>query len=114
MSSPAKPSSIDAIVAAAHELKIRGLAGVVREAPAGKRRNKRKTSGTVSCKVQLTREECRKLAKLKKHLAKSGVSTGKQALVRAGLLLLVELDRTDLKSAIRDVIAPERPMDKSA
>ena len=47
------------------------------------------------------------LARLKKRLARRGIATRKQDLVRAGLLLLVHLDRTDLKAAIRDVIAPE-------
>jgi len=57
--------------------------------------------------VRLTKNEYRELARLKKRLARHGVTTGKKELVRAGLLLLVHLDRTDLKAAIRDVIAPE-------
>lgn len=61
----------------------------------------------VRCEVRLTISEFLDLSRLKKQLARKGVSASKEELIRAGLLLLVHLDRSELKSAIRDVIAPE-------
>jgi hypothetical protein len=105
MPAPATLSSVDAIVAAEHELKRRRLG----EDPALDAAEKagRKTQKKVLCRVRLTKSEYRELARLKKRLARHGVTTSKKELVRAGLLLLVHIDRTDLKAAMRDVIAPE-------
>jgi len=99
----------DAIDAAAHELKRRRFSGTAPESPAqqaGKTKQSKALSG-VRCNVRLTASELQMLARLKKRLARRGIATRKQDLVRAGLLLLVHLDRTDFKAAIRDVIAPE-------
>jgi len=119
MSAPSPPSSADAIKAAAHELKLRRTAETTVRAPAGKAKTKtekpRKTrkAKTVRCSVRLAESEFRELGKLKKRLARQGVETGKEQLVRAGLLLLAHLDPSDLKTAIRDVIAPEPATDES-
>ncbi len=118
MSAP-PPSSADAIKAAAHELKLRRTAETTARAPAGKARTKaekmRKPGKpkTVRCKLRLAESEYRELGKLKKRLAREGVDTGKEQLVRAGLLLLAHLDASDLKAALRDVIAPEPATDES-
>jgi hypothetical protein len=116
MSTPSPPSSADAIEAAAHELKRRRNAEATARALAGKARTKGDKPGkpkTVPCKVRLAESEYRELGKLKKRLARQGVDTGKEQLVRAGLLLLAHLDASDLKTAIRDVIAPEPETDES-
>lgn len=112
MSSPAKPSSAEALSAAADELKRRRAAGTATETPPPKpgrpvETGKAKKVKTVRCSVRLPESEYRGLATLRKRLGREGVSTRKGELVRAGLMLLVVLDRTDLKAAIRDVIAPE-------
>ena len=106
MSSPAKRSNAEALRAAAVELKRRRAAGTATETPPLKP-GKAKKVKTVRCSVRLPEGEYRELAKLRKRLGREGVSTKKGELVRAGLMLLVLLDRTDLKAAIRDVIAPE-------
>ena len=106
MPSPAKPSSAEALSAAADELKRRRAVGTATETPKPKP-GKAKKVKTVRCSVRLPEGEYRELAKLRKRLGREGVSTKKGELVRAGLMLLVLLDRTDLKAAIRDVIAPE-------
>lgn len=106
MSSPAKRSNAEALSAAAVELKRRRAAGTATETPPPKP-GKAKKVKTVRCSVRLPEGEYRELAKLRKRLGREGVSTKKGELVRAGLMLLVLLDRTDLKAAIRDVIAPE-------
>jgi hypothetical protein len=116
MSTPSPPSSADAIKAAAHELKRRRTAEATARAPAGKARTKAekpKKPKSVRCKVRLAESEYRELGKLKKRLARQGVDTGKEQLVRAGLLLLAHLDASDLKTAIRDMIAPEPATDES-
>ncbi len=109
MSSPAKRSNAEALSAAADELKRRRAAGTATETPKPKpgKPGKAKKVKTVRCSVRLPEGEYRELAKLRKCLGREGVSTKKGKLVRAGLMLLVLLDRTDLKAAIRDVIAPE-------
>lgn len=109
MSSPAKRSNAEALSAAAVELKRRRAAGTATETPPLKpgKTGKTKKVKTVRCSVRLPEGEYRELAKLRKRLGREGVSTKKGELVRAGLMLLVLLDRTDLKAAIRDVIAPE-------
>jgi len=106
MSAAASVSSVDAIVAAAHELKLMRLAGSTAEQPT---REAGKTTGkkTVRCKLRLSKAESRALDKLRKQLSRHGIDAGTDELVRAGLRLLVYLDRSDLKAAIRDVIAPE-------
>jgi hypothetical protein len=109
MSLPATLPGVDAIVAAAHELKRMRFIGKASEAPA-QQAGKTKQSEALSrvrCSVRLAASELKILARLKKRLARRGITTRKQDLVRAGLLLLVHLGRTDLKAAIRDVIAPE-------
>lgn len=109
MSSPAKRSNAEALSAAADELKRRRAAGTATETPPPKpgKPGKAKKIKTVRCSVRLPEGEYRELAKLRKRLGREGVSTKKGELVRAGLMLLVLLDRTNLKAAIRDVIAPE-------
>lgn len=112
MSSPAKRSNAEALSAAAVELKRRRAAGTATETPPPKpgkpgKPGKAKKVKTVRCSVRLPEGEYRELAKIRKRLGREGVSTKKGELVRAGLMLLVLLDRTDLKAAIRDVIAPE-------
>ncbi|HPU80428.1 hypothetical protein [Accumulibacter sp.] len=109
MSLSATLPDVDAIDAAAHELKLRRFSGTASESPAqqnGKTKQSKALS-RVRCKVRLTASELQMLARLKKRLARRGIATRKQDLVRAGLLLLVHLDRADFKAAIRDVIAPE-------
>jgi len=109
MSSPAKPSSAEALSAAADELKRRREVGTATETPPPRpgKTGKAKKVKTVRCSVRLPEGEYRELAKLRKRLGREGVSTKKGELVRAGLMLLALLDRTDLNAAIRDVIAPE-------
>jgi len=109
MSLSAALPGVDVIDAAAHELKRRRFSGTASESPA-QQASKTKQSQALSrvrCNVRLTARELKMLARLKKRLARRGIATCKQDLVRAGLLLLVHLGRTDLKTAIRDVIAPE-------
>ncbi len=105
MSASATLPGDDPIAAAAHELRLRRLAGKTAEKPT--RKKGKQTAKTVRCKIRLTKSEFLELSKLKKQLARKGVSASKEELVRAGLLLLVHLDRSELKTAIRDVIAPE-------
>jgi hypothetical protein len=47
------------------------------------------------------------MSRLKKALARHGLRVSKCEVVRAGLLLLINPNATDLKASIRDVIAPE-------
>ncbi|HMW54277.1 MAG: hypothetical protein NOF05_00235 [Candidatus Accumulibacter phosphatis] len=105
MSASATPPGDDPIAAATHALKLKRLAGKTGEKPG--RKKGRKTARMVRCEVRLTNSEFLDLSRLKKQLARKGVSASKEELIRAGLLLLVHLDRSELKSAIRDVIAPE-------
>lgn len=105
MSASATPPGDDPIAAATHALKLKRLAGKTGEKPG--RKKGRKTARMVRCEVRLTISEFLDLSRLKKQLARKGVSASKEELIRAGLLLLVHLDRSELKSAIRDVIAPE-------
>lgn len=118
MSPAAPPSSVDAIIAAANELKLRRLAAKAAETSVPKdgrkgkksdKEKKKKQVKTVRCSLQITPDEYRDLARLKKLLGKRGINTGKRQLIRAGLLLLAHLNPTDLKAAVRDVIAPEAP-----
>lgn len=111
MSASATPPGDDPIAAATHALKLKRLAGKTGEMPDQKKG--KKTARTVRCKVRLTNSEFLKLSKLKKQLARKGVSASKEELVRAGLLLLVHLDRSELKTVIRDVIAPEPATEES-
>ena len=125
MSSSSKPISADLIAAAADELKRRRLsvaataapsptsAGAAPEAPKapkgskGRKARKGKLAAGGSCKLRLTRDEYRQLRQLKRQLAAAGVSASRQELVRAGLLMLVHLDRAAFLLALRDVAAAE-------
>lgn len=110
MPSPAPLSSVEAIVAAAHQLKLIRLAATTAGKPLGPAENEAKGGRTpkiVRCSVRITKSECRGIAKLKKQLARRGIDASKGELVRAGLRLLVHLDPGSLKAVIRDVIAPD-------
>ncbi len=101
---PVTPSHSDAIVAATHELKRRRVVGHAAKAAAPA---KGKGFKTVRCRLRITKSEDKELSRLKKQLARKGIAARKDELIRAGLLLLVHLDPTNLRVAIRDVIAPE-------
>ena len=116
MSSSDHPSRADALRAAAHELKRRRTAEAAVDKPPGKIGKKAKAdkAATVRCTLRLPASEYQKLAKLRKRLAREGVRSNRAKLVRAGLTLLVGLQRSDLKAAIRDVIAPEPATDETS
>ncbi|QKS28732.1 MAG: hypothetical protein FAZ92_00196 [Accumulibacter sp.] len=115
MSSSSQPVSADVIAAAAQELKRRRLSAAAATTPApgkgkdgkaGKVSKGRKgKSATRNCKLQLPQREYRQLRLLKQQLAAANIRAGRQELVRAGLLLLVRLDRADLVLAVRDMVA---------
>ena len=122
MSSSSKPISADLIAAAADELKRRRLsvaataapsptsAGATPKAPKGgkgRKATKGKAAARSLCKLRLTQDEYRQLRQLKRQLAATGVSASRQELVRAGLLMLVHLDRAAFLLALRDVVAAE-------
>ncbi|MCM8594003.1 hypothetical protein [Accumulibacter sp.] len=98
MSPAESKANSKAIAAAARELEVRRKAATAAASPPAK---------AVSCTVRLTTREAKQLVRLRKRLASRGVAAGKGQLLRAGLLLLANLDRAELKAAIRDVIAPE-------
>ena len=106
MPEPAILAGVDAIVAAAHQLKLLRLASASAQKPPSAKTVK---SGAkrVRCKLRIPKGEYRELARLRKQLARQGDDVRKNEVVRAGLLLLVGLDRNELKVAIREVIAPE-------
>ncbi|HPP46611.1 MAG TPA: hypothetical protein PLF25_03790 [Accumulibacter sp.] len=111
MSSHASAEHAAAIIAAAHELKRRRLAAGVKLAPPEltppeKRSGKAKK---VLLKLRLSKSECRCLNELKRELADCGFKAGKNDIVRASLLLLFNLDRAEIKVALRKIIAPELP-----
>ena len=105
-SKPFTPSSADAILAAANQLRLSRLAAAPAEEPARKARKPRKATRTVRRSVRIPKSEFRQLAELKKRLARGGVGIGKGQLFRAGLMLLACLDLSALKVAISDVRAP--------
>ena len=107
MPSPAIVSSAEAILAAANELRFRRLAVAPLPASEQKPGKARKAGKARRCSLRMRASEFRRLSKLKKRLARSGISTGKGELLRAGLMLLAQVDLIDLKVAVRDVIAPE-------
>ncbi|MEF8698395.1 MAG: hypothetical protein V5B33_03550 [Candidatus Accumulibacter sp. UW20] len=110
MSSSTPPPGVDPIALAAEELRLTRLAQAAmpkRQQKAGKKAGKDNESKTVRCQLRITQDENQKLVRLKKQLARHGADTNRKQLVRAGLLLLSHLEGTDLKTAIRDVIAPE-------
>jgi len=114
MSSSSKPVSADVIAAAAEELKRRRLSTAPAATPSpdeGKDRKKgksRKGKGSMRpCKLQLPQQEDRQLRQLKRQLAAAKVDASRQELVRAGLLLLVRLDRAELVLALRAMVAGE-------
>ncbi|WP_291987290.1 hypothetical protein [Candidatus Accumulibacter sp. ACC007] len=107
MSSAVSLSSAEAILAAATELKLRRLAALPPAlVPPRKTKKVRKSARSFRCSLRIPESEYRQLIKLKKRLARRGVSSKKGQLVRAGLLLLGHIDLIDLKVAIRNVIAP--------
>lgn len=113
MPEPAILAGVEAIIAAAHQLKLMRLASTsAQKPPSGK--SAKSSSRRVRCKLRIPKGEYRKLARLRKLLARQGVDVRKDEVVRAGLLLLVGLDRNELKVAIREVIAPEPPLRASA
>ncbi len=70
-------------------------------------------------KLRLSKSECRCLDELKRELADWGFKARKSDIMRASLLLLVNLDRAEIKVALRKIIAPEvseaavdQPVDK--
>ena len=106
MSSAVSLSSAEAILAAATELKLRRLAAMPPAlVPPRKTKKVHKTARSFRCSLRIPESEYRQLIKLKKRLARRGVSSKKGQLVRAGLL--GHIDLIDLKVAIRNVIAPE-------
>ncbi|MCP5229259.1 hypothetical protein [Accumulibacter sp.] len=107
MPSPATLSTAEAILAAANELRLKRLAAAPPATSARTAKKRCKPGKPVRCSIRLPESEYRQLVKLKKRLASRGIATGKGSLVRAGLMLLANVDLVDLKVAIRDVIAPE-------
>ncbi|HRD89349.1 MAG TPA: hypothetical protein PK752_14000 [Accumulibacter sp.] len=122
MSSSSKLVSADLIAAAADELKRRRLSAAAAAAPSptsagatpkapkggkGRKATKGKAAARSLCKLRLTQDEYRQLRQLKRQLAATGVSASRQELVRAGLLMLVHLDRAAFLLALRDVVAAE-------
>lgn len=107
MSSAAVLSNAEAILAAANELRLRRLAAAPSPVAVGKAKKARKATKNIRCSLRLPESEYRQLVKLKKGLESRGVSASKGQLIRAGLLLLGHVELTDLKLAIRNVIAPE-------
>lgn len=107
-----KPVSADVIAAAAEELKRRRLSAPAAATPAPEPRKGGKTgrsskggngkAATRNCKLRLPQQEDRQLRQLKRQLAAADIRASRQELVRAGLLLLVRLDRVDLVLALRD------------
>ncbi|MBN8455370.1 hypothetical protein [Accumulibacter sp.] len=119
MSSSSKPVNADLIAAAAEELKRRRLSAAPAATPApakGKGNKASKTrkvkETTRNCKLRLPQQEYRQLRQLRQQLAAASIRASRQELVRAGLLLLVHLDRAELVLALRDMVAataaPER------
>lgn len=113
MPEPALPAGVEAIVAAAHQLKLLRLASAsAQKQPSAK--PAKSTSRRVRCKLRIPKGEYRELARLRKQLARQGVDVRKDEVIRAGLLLLAGVDRNALKVAIREVIAPEPALRASA
>lgn len=106
MPEPAIRAGVEAIVAAAHQLKLLRLASTSaqHQPPAKKGKS---GSRRVRCKLRIPKGEYQELAGLRKQLARQGIDVRKDEVIRAGLLLLVGLERNELKVAIREVIAPE-------
>lgn len=111
MSSSASAEHAAAIVAAAHELKRRRLAAGAKLAPPELAASEKKSGKAkkVRLSLRLSASDYRRLAELKRELADWGFKTRKSDIVRASLLLLVNLDRTEIKVALRKLIAPELP-----
>lgn len=110
MSSKHKHDSAAAIRAAEQQLKHLRLTGKSTEPPPNGKMEERQvqtTSSVVRCRVRLPKGEWQRLTQLKRQLRRQGLPVKKSELVRAGLFLLVNIERSDLKTAIRDVIAPE-------
>ncbi len=121
MSSQVSAEHAAAIIAAAHELKRRRLAAGVKLAPPELTPPEKKSGKTkkVLVKLRLSKSECRCLDELKRELADWGFKARKSDIMRASLLLLVNLDRAEIKVALRKIIAPEvseaavdQPVDK--
>lgn len=109
MSSKHKHDSAAAIRAAEQQLQHLRLTGKSTEQPPGGKMDAQPATNAsvVRCGVRLPKGEWRRLAQLKRQLARQGLRVKKSQLVRAGLFLLVHIERSDLQTAIRDVIAPE-------
>ncbi|HMW16864.1 MAG TPA: hypothetical protein PKN13_13855 [Accumulibacter sp.] len=109
MSSLASSQHAAAIIAAAHELKRRRLAAGIKLAPPQwpKSEKKKDKSKKIRLQLRLPASEYRRIGELKCELAESGFKVKKRDLIRASLLLLVNLDRAEIKVAMRKVIAPE-------
>jgi hypothetical protein len=116
MSPSSKPVSADVIAAAAEELKRRRLTAAPAAAPSPDKGTERKASkggkgkaATRNCKLRLPQQEDRQLRQLRRQLAAANIRASRQELVRAGLLLLVRLDRVDLLLALRGMVAAQQP-----
>ncbi|MCM8613655.1 hypothetical protein [Accumulibacter sp.] len=116
MSPSSKPVSADVIAAAAEELKRRRLTAAPTAAPSPDKGTERKTSkgkkgklATRNCKLRLPQQDDRQLRQLRRQLAAANIRASRQELVRAGLLLLVRLDRVDLLLALRGMVAAQQP-----
>jgi len=107
MSSSRTSRNADVIAAAADELKRRRLAATaVASSPSkGRKRGKGEVAARTSCKLWLTRKDYRQLRQLKQRLAAAGIRASRPALVRAGLLMLTDLDRDAFVQALRAMIA---------
>ncbi len=121
MSSQVSAEHAAAIIAAVHELKRRRLAAGVKLAPPELTPPEKKSGKTkkVLVKLRLSKSECRCLDELKRELADWGFKARKSDIMRASLRLLINLDRAEIKVALRKIIAPEvseaavdRPVDK--
>lgn len=109
MSSLTSSQHAAAIIAAAHELKRRRLAAGIKLAPPPWPKSEKKSDKARKLRVllRLPDGDYRRLGELKRQLAEMGIKAKKHDLVRASLLLLVNLDRAEIKVAIRKIIAPE-------
>lgn len=116
MSPSSKPVSADLIAQAAQELKRRRLSAAPAATPSPEKDTERKTrksrkgkAATRQCKLRLPQREDRQLRQLRRQLAAANIRASRQELVRAGLLLLVRLDRVDLLLALRGMVAAQDP-----
>lgn len=104
MTSTTRKATTRAIVAATKELARRRNAAPASGQTDGS--EKRQPLGKCRHKFRLSDREYRALGKIRRRLADEGITVKRAQLVRAGLALLVDLDDSALRAAIREVIAP--------